>query len=81
MKECFLCERPASDTHHLIPGTANRRNSEKYGLTCYLCRECHRKVHDDPDLMFFMKRIGQSIFEAESGTREDFIRIFGKSYF
>lgn len=80
MKECFWCGRPASDKHHLIPGTANRKNSEKYNLTCYLCRECHRKVHDDPDMMLLFKCHGQALFEQESGTREDFISIFGKSY-
>lgn len=83
MKEgtCFLCWRYGKlDKHHLIPGTANRKNSEKYKLYEFVCRECHRKIHDDPDLMLFMKCHGQLLFETESGTREDFIKIFGKSY-
>jgi len=77
---CFICGKPASDRHHLIGGTANRRLSEKYGLVIYLCRSCHTMAHDDPNWNKALKRYGQKMWEAQYGTREEFIKVFGKSW-
>lgn len=50
-RQCYLCgTHNATDRHHVFPG-ANRRMSEKYGLTVNLCRDCHRKIHDNLDGM------------------------------
>lgn len=39
---CYLCGRVKNlERHHIFGGVANRPISEKYGLTVYLCHECH----------------------------------------
>ena len=80
MNRCLICGKEASDRHHLIGGTANRRISDRYKLTVYLCRECHRMVHDDPKWNLALKRYGQKLWEDKYGSREEFIKIFGKSW-
>jgi hypothetical protein len=92
---CYVCTHnlvkrpysPSSDyfryeIHHCIHGTANRRLSEKYGLRVKLCREHHTGntgVHKNAVLDDLLKEIAQRKFE-EAHSREDFRRIFGKSY-
>lgn len=83
-KECYFCKTTQGlECHHIFPGTANRKNSEKYGLKVWLCNRHHtgsnESVHHNSDMMQMLKAIGQQSFEKEYGTREDFIRIFGKS--
>lgn len=76
---CYICGRYGTEEHHVLHGSSNRKNADKYGLTVGLCRECHTRLHDkgfhDRDLMW----IGQQTFEKEY-SREEFVRIFGKSY-
>ena len=59
-KRCFLCGATGGadplDRHHIFPGTANRKKSEKYGLVVYLCHNrCHifgrRAVHNNATTM------------------------------
>ena len=76
---CYICGGRASDRHHLIGGTSNRKNSEKYGLVVYLCRSCHERAHRDNETRLALHRLGQRLFE-EQGSREEFMRIFGKNY-
>lgn len=70
--------------HHIFYGTANRKQSEKYGCTCYLCGFHHNLsqhgVHFDKELDLKLKRICQKKWEEKYGTREEFIKTFGKSY-
>ena len=74
------------DRHHIFPGTANRKKSEKYGLVVYLCHNrCHifgrRAVHNNATTMKQLQRYGQLKAMQEQGwTEEDFRREFGKSY-
>lgn len=78
--ECEVCGRfDYLEEHHLIPGIANRKQSDKYGLTKKVCRSCHNKIHKDKDLMTRSKQEGQKKFEL-THSREEFIRIFGRSY-
>lgn len=83
-EECYLCGGRATEEHHVLKGTANRKLSEKYGLKVYLCHVCHRTgkhaVHNDRETDLRLIRTAQKIFEIQVGSREDFIRIFGKSY-
>lgn len=51
-KRCFLCGATGGadplDRHHIFPGTANRKKSEKYGLVVYLCHNrCHTQQRND----------------------------------
>lgn len=78
-KECYFCFNPTVDEHHIFGGTANRKLSEEYGLKVYLCRECHRNAHNNNECNLYLKTIGQRIFEKEH-TRDEFRKIFGKSY-
>ena len=63
----------------MIHGTANRQQSEKYGLKVYLCGEHHRLIHTDRKLDLSLICFAQTEFE-KSHTRDEFRRIFGKSY-
>lgn len=81
MMECYLCGRPATETHHLISGTANRKIADKYKLTIPLCRDCHRKAHDDPRLNRQLKVLGEEKWLLATGkTIDDFIKEFGKNW-
>lgn len=82
-KECFVCHTTYGlECHHVIGGSANRKQSEKYGLKVWLCHEHHRGnsgVHFNKELDLKIKKIAQSTFEREH-TREEFRAIFGKSW-
>ena len=84
MDYCYICGSPYVEIHHCIPGTANRSNSDKYGLVVPLCRKHHTggpdSAHRNPDVGRRFKEIGQEAFEEKVGTREEFIEIFGKSW-
>lgn len=60
----------------------NRGNSDKYGLTIYLCSYHHNmsddSVHFNPIYDKLTKIIGQLYFERTYD--EDFIEIFRKNY-
>ena len=82
-KECLICKTTIGlDKHHVF-GAANRRLSEKYGLTVFLCREHHTGnagVHRNKVFNERLKKLGQKRFEEHCGSREDFMRIFGRNY-
>jgi hypothetical protein len=85
MESCFICgTKQDLHLHHVIFGTANRKNSDKYGLTVWLCVHHHtgakRSVHQDYAMNLEVKRYAQKYFEENIGTREEFIKIFGKNY-
>ena len=81
-KECFVCGLTQNlHRHHIFFGP-NRNLSEKYGCWVYLCRKHHTEqagVHMNRELDLRLKREAQETFEG-TYTRDDFIRIFGKSY-
>ncbi len=83
-KQCFFCGRTMPlETHHVFEGTANRKISEKYGCTVYLCHEHHTGntgVHFDKKKDLFLKRKAQDEWQKRYGDRDAFIRVFGKSY-
>ena len=81
---CLICGTPLHlHRHHIFPGS-RRQLSEKYGLWVYLCARHHNMseagVHNDSELDQRLKRHGQRRWEAEFGTREDFIKTFGRSW-
>ena len=82
--QCFICQKRGYTERHHIYGSANRKYSEQYGLTVYLCPECHRTsevaVHRNKEVRRTLQRIGQRAFERACGSREKFIRLFGKNY-
>ena len=94
-KECYLCRLEAErrgyfgtlpgeglHKHHIFFGPANRKLSEKYGLTVWLCYQHHEgnkgvHLHRPADLS--LKGIAQREFE-KTHSREQFRNIFGKSW-
>lgn len=82
-EHCYVCGSPYVQAHHVIYGTANRQISDRYGYIVPLCAEHHTGrvgAHHNKDLNMHLKRMAQRHFEEHEGTREDFIRIFGKNY-
>jgi len=82
-EHCFVCQSSRNlQEHHVIFGTANRKNSEKYGLTIPLCIDCHtgtKGVHNNRQLDLYLKRIAQLEFEREH-SYEEFMTVFGRNY-
>lgn len=81
---CLVCRTTHNlHKHHCFFGRANRKNSEKYGLTVYLCSRHHNGsdygVHFNRKLDLNIKEMAQRKFE-ETHTREEFREIFGKSW-
>lgn len=76
---CWMCgSNQGLELHHCIHG--RRKLCEKYGLIAYLCVAEHKRVHLDKDFGLIMKQAAQNAFEREHGSREEFIRIFGRSW-
>lgn len=82
-EQCFLCKGQATEEHHCIHGTANRKLSERYGLKVYLCANCHRignlAVHKNFFTDLKLKQIAQKAFEIRYG-HEKFMEVFKKNY-
>lgn len=73
---CALCGSPYIQLHHIYEGK-NRKNSTKYSMIVPLCKYHHDWVHKTNYKGF--KEKYQKKFE-ETHTREEFIKIFGRSY-
>lgn len=83
-RECYVCGTTQDiHEHHIFEGTANRRQSEKYGMKIFLCGRHHNMsnqgIHFNKELDRAVKQMAQEIFE-QTHTREEFRAIFGKSY-
>ena len=83
-RECFICGTTVNlEEHHCLHGAGNRKLAEKYGLKVMLCAQCHRGgsgVHFNRGLDLKLKKYAQTYWESNIGTREGFMRTFGKSY-
>ena len=79
---CYLCGAWATETHHVFGGVANRRLSERYGLTVRLCHNCHTGTDGaqyDREKNQRLKMEAQAAFEDRYG-HEEWMRIFRKNY-
>lgn len=83
-KECYVCHTTCNlQDHHIIYGTANRKQSEKYGLKVWLCQEHHTGntgVHFNKTLDLHLKKLAQEKFNAVYGANKSFLEVFGKNY-
>lgn len=81
-KKCFLCGSPYVHKHHIYGG-GNRKISEENGFWVYLCPAHHNMsdygVHFNRQLDLQLKQLCQKEYE-ETHSREDFIKLIGKSY-
>jgi len=77
---CFLCGSTRDlQTHHCQHGY-NRNKADEDGLTVRLCVLCHTNLHSRGWGDRELKQISQTMWERTYGSREDFIRRYGKSY-
>ena len=81
---CVECGSNYVERHHIFFGQPNRKLSEKYGCIEYLCSAHHRDlavgVHGlNKKLDLKLKQKHQKRLEEEM-TREQFIKIFGRSW-
>ncbi len=72
------------EEHHIFFGTANRKVSEKNGFKVYLTVEEHRGTYGvhgkfGKKLDIKLKQDAQRKYE-ETHTREEFMKLIGKSY-
>lgn len=84
-KMCWVCGTTYNlHDHHVFYGTSNRKQSEKHGMKVWLCGPHHNLsnegVHFNKEFDRELKRYAQVQFEIKQGNREEFIKIFGKSY-
>lgn len=81
---CYLCGKYGPTEEHHIFGGPNRRLSEEYGLKVNLCLECHQTgaaaVHRNKETMQMLHELGQQAFENQIGSRDGFMKIFGRNY-
>lgn len=83
MNHCYFTGTAPVERHHIFGGV-NRKNSEKYGFIVPLRPDLHPNgVYAGQSAKLIdvkLKTMAQEYFEREYGTRDDFRRIFGKSY-
>lgn len=83
MDHCYFTGTAPVERHHIFGGV-NRKNSEKYGFIVPLRPDIHPNgVYAGQSAKLIdlkIKTMAQEYFEREYGTRDDFRRIFGKSY-
>ncbi len=80
---CALCGMRATERHHVFGGP-NRKHSEAHGFTVLLCSDCHRGTYGihgkhGATSNLRLKRQTQKLFE-DHFSREEFLRIIGRSY-
>lgn len=82
MDVCIVCKRPRQQVHHVF-GSYNRNKSTFYKYVLPLCEEHHtgmNGVHSNKQMNIHFKQMAQRHFEKTHGNREDFIKVFGKSW-
>lgn len=89
-RRCWLCmrmhdysEKTVLHKHHIFEGTALRRISEAEGFFVWLCPQHHEfapmSAHTDIETRRSLQREAQRKYEEEH-TREEFMRLIGRSY-
>ena len=68
------------EKHHVMNGHGYRDKSEEDGLFCFVHPTCHKYIHEHPMTARTLKMRSQKVYEAELGTREQFIKRYGKNY-
>ena len=84
MESCYFCGRPREAIHHVYPGTARRKISDREGFVVPLCAEHHNmsdySVHFNSQLGTLLKRVCQAKYETLGHSREEFIELIGRNY-
>ena len=81
--KCFLCHMAyGTDTHHIF-GAANRKFSEEDGLKIRVCRTCHDAIHFSDrsgEIQQKLHQLGQMKWEDKYGSREEFMKRYGRNW-
>lgn len=83
-EECEICGQDNYlHRHHVFFGTANKKQSERWGMVAMICPKCHNcsneSVHLCKETDLMLKERYQRKFE-QTHTREEFIKIFGRNW-
>lgn len=83
MDHCYFTGSPVVERHHIFGGF-NRHRSEKYGYILPVHPAYHpngtQAGPDWKEVDTKYKQWAQEHYEANHGTREDFIKEFGRNY-
>lgn len=85
-KRCYICRaQQCLELHHVYFGFGLRELSDQYGLTVWLCHECHNEppngVHQNKEIRRALQARVQAIaMKHYKWSIEDFIRLFRKNY-
>lgn len=83
VEHCIFCGSPYVEEHHVFGGP-DRPIADKYRLTIPACAKDHREGPNSPHknriVDLALKCWAQTVFEKEIGDRNDFRRLFRKSY-
>ena len=84
-KVCFYCGTPLDLHKHHIYGAGKRNISEREGCWIYLCMHHHddgskESIHNNPQFEKTMRQFCQYIWEQKRGSRDEFRKLFEKSY-
>ena len=79
-EKCYLCGSTYKLTWHEIYSGKNRQNSMKNGLCLRLCLNCHSKEQEDSQFNDYWRKQGQLYWEENTGSREEFIKVFRRNY-
>lgn len=83
LEHSFLSGIPTNVIHHIYEGTGRRKISEREGFIIPLTPQEHNmsdeSVHFNHNLDLKLKRLCQAKYE-KTHTREQFIKLIGRSY-
>lgn len=85
MDHCIFTGSPVVERHHIFGG-ALRKKSEKYGFVVPLRPDLHpngvhfKRTPENLKIDGKLKAMCQEYYEEHIGTREDWMREFGKNY-
>ena len=83
MDHCMFTGCAPVERHHIFGG-ANKKLSEKYGFIAPLRPDLHPNGvfagKDAKNVDTLLKTMAQTYYEEHYGSREDFIREFGRSW-
>lgn len=75
---CIVCGKNKEHLHEIFGGR-NRSSSIKYGLVLPLCSNCHRRIHNNPELIEEWHKKGQMKF-IQIYPNLNFIDVFFRDY-
>ena len=79
LDHCIICRAKKDHLHEIFFGS-NRQKSMLYGFVIPVCSEHHAEMHRNKDWQEYWHIKGQEYWEEFIDSKEEFIKVFGKSY-